>query len=98
MQDTANTKSGKKQIVAFPRAAYSISEFSALFGLEQTWGYRMVYGGKVKVIPSDDIRGGNMVPHSEVERLLSKAQTYSDDIAGKAVPRQKESPARGKQP
>jgi hypothetical protein len=90
MQNTANTKSGKKQIVAaFPRAAYSIAEFAALFGREQTWGYRMVYGGKVKVIPSEDIRGGNMVPHSEVERLLSKAQTYNDDIAGTAVPKQK---------
>jgi len=89
MQNTANSKSGKKQIVApFPRAAYSIPEFSALFGREQSWGYRMVYGGKVKVIPSGNIRGGNMVPHSEVERLLSKAQTYSDDIAGRAVPRQ----------
>jgi hypothetical protein len=100
MQDTANTKPDKEQTVAaFPRAAYSIAEFAGLFGREQTWGYRMVYGGKVKVIPSDDIRGGNMVPHSEVERLLLKAQTYNDDIAGKAVPRRKGSPVKGgKQP
>jgi hypothetical protein len=89
MQIAANTKSRRKQIAAFPRAAYSIPEFSALFGREQTWGYRMVYGGKVKVIPSDDIRGGNMVPHSEVERLLSKAQTYDDSMAGRAVPKRK---------
>jgi hypothetical protein len=87
MQEVANSKPGKKQITAFPRAAYSIPEFSALFGREQTWGYRMVYSGKVKVIPSGDIRGGNMVPHSEVERLLSLATNYSDDIAGKPVPR-----------
>ena len=92
MQSEAIVKPGKKQIVAFPRAAYSIPEFSALFGREQTWGYRMVYAGKVKVIPSDDVRGGNMVPHSEVERLLSKAQTYNDDIAGKAVPKRKSQP------
>jgi hypothetical protein len=96
MQVEANTKPDKKQIVAsFPRAAYTIPEFSSLFGKEQTWGYRMVYDGKVKVIPSDDVRGGNMVPHSEVERLLSKATTYSDDIAGEAVPRKATSKRKG---
>jgi hypothetical protein len=95
MQDIANTKPDNKQIIAtFPRAAYTIPEFSALFGREQTWGYRMVYAGKVKVIPATECRGGNMVPHSEVERLLSSATTYSDDIAGRAVPKHKQAKSR----
>jgi hypothetical protein len=62
-----------------------------LFGREQTWGYRLKYAGKIKVIPSSECGGGgDMVPHSEVERLLSRATTYSDEIAGKAVPKQKQ--------
>jgi hypothetical protein len=97
MQNIANSGPDKKQIVArFPRAAYSIPEFSALFGREETWGYRMVYAGKVKVIPSDSVRGGNMVPHSEVERLLSEAVSYSDEIAGKAVPKKKQPKQKGR--
>jgi uncharacterized protein (DUF2384 family) len=56
------------------RAAYTLSEFAALFGREQTWAYRMKYRGKIKVLPSEEfLHGGDMVPHSEVERLLSKA-------------------------
>jgi len=96
MQSEATVKPYKKQVAAFPRAAYSIPDFSALFGREQTWGYRMVYEGKVKAIPSDSVRGGMMIPHSEVERLLSKAQTYDDSMAGKAVPKQKGSLTKGR--
>ena len=58
MQTTAIVKQDSKQDIArFPRVAYSIPDFAALFGREQTWGYRMVYEGKVKVIPSDSVRG-----------------------------------------
>jgi len=83
-------------INVFPRAAYSMSDFSALFGRSESWGYRMMYEGKVKVIPATELRRGSfMVPHFEVERLLSLARTYSDDIAGPAVPRKKQAKGKG---
>ena len=79
------------------RAAYTLAEFAALFGHEQTWAYRMKYRGKIKVLPSQEfLDGGDMVPHSEVERLLSKATTYSDAIAGARVPPKKKRAARWK--
>jgi hypothetical protein len=88
---TEAVKADKKQIIAsFPRrAAYSLQDFASLFGREKTWAYRLKYDGKIKVIPSSECRGGDLVPHSEVERLLSTATTYSDEIAGKAVPKRK---------
>jgi hypothetical protein len=74
-------------------------EFAALFGKQVTWAYRLKYAGKVKVIPSSECGGGgDMVPHSELERLLSEAQPYSDEIAGKPVPRKATSKRKGQQP
>ena len=52
------------------RIAYSIPEFAALFGKEQTWAYRLTYDGKVKVITQF---GHKMIPSSEVERVLQSA-------------------------
>jgi hypothetical protein len=76
--------------VAFPQAAYTVTQFARLFGKERTWGYRMLYAGKVKALPPEaTISGDLMIPHFEVERLLSGAVPYSDEIAGKAVPKKK---------
>jgi hypothetical protein len=93
MQTQAIVNHPKKQIVAFPRAGYAMREFAALFGKEKTWAYRMVYAGEVKV---NRLRGEFIVPHAEVERLQYEAAVYSDDIAGKPVPKKtqrKENPA-----
>jgi hypothetical protein len=55
------------------RAALSVSEFSALFGKHQSWGYRRIYKGEVKIIiPS----GTMLIPASEVKRLLDMAEIY----------------------
>jgi hypothetical protein len=54
--------------------AFSPREFAALFGKEQTWGYRQIYGGKVKTITD---YGRILIPASEVERILGKAGIYN---------------------
>lgn len=55
------------------RAALTPSEFAALFGKHQSWGYRRIYRGDVKVIiPS----GTMLIPASEVKRLLDTAEIY----------------------
>ena len=55
------------------RAAYSPSEFAALFGKSATWGYRQLYSGKVKAISG---QGRLAIPASEVERLTGTAGIY----------------------
>jgi hypothetical protein len=60
----------KKTIPIFERAAFTPSEFAALFGHEQSWGYRQIYAGKVKVIRG---HGRMMIPRGEVERLQQEA-------------------------
>ena len=87
MKTDATVNNEKQVVLAFTRAAYTMREFAALFGKQVTWAYRMMYDGKIKVIPSSAVRGEFMVPRSEVERLQSQATTYSDEIAGKPVPR-----------
>jgi hypothetical protein len=55
------------------RAALTPAEFAALFGKHQTWGYRRIYAGDVRVImPS----GRLLIPASEVKRLLDTAEIY----------------------
>jgi hypothetical protein len=55
------------------RPAYSIEEFSSLFGRQKNWGYRLVYLGKVKVIKP---LGEMLIPRSEVERLTAEPVVY----------------------
>jgi hypothetical protein len=50
--------------------ALSPREFAALFGKEQTWGYRQIYAGKVKTITE---YGRTMIPAAEVERIVGAA-------------------------
>jgi hypothetical protein len=52
------------------RAAFTPAEFASLFGHEQTWSYRQIYAGKIRVITG---HGRMMIPKSEVERLQREA-------------------------
>ena len=56
------------------RVAFSPSEFAALFGKSQTWGYRQIYAGKVKTVTE---YGRIMIPAKEVERVLESAGIYN---------------------
>ena len=60
----------EKAIPFSERAALTPGEFAALFGHEQTWSYRQIYAGKIKVITG---HGRMMIPKSEVERLQREA-------------------------
>jgi hypothetical protein len=53
------------------RAAYTPSEFAALFGREKTWTYRQLYSGRLKSIKG---HGGQLIPTSEAERIVSGAE------------------------
>lgn len=55
------------------RVAYTPTEFAAMFGKSQTWGYRQIYAGKVKTITQ---HGRILIPASEVERILAEAGIY----------------------
>lgn len=46
-------------------------EFAARFGRKETWGYRKIWAGKVKVLPE----GRYQIPLSEVDRLLATCTT-----------------------
>ena len=63
------------------RVAFSPGEFAALFGKSQTWGYRQIYGGKVKAITE---HGRILIPAAEVEAILKTAGVY-DGLKPKAV-------------
>lgn len=56
------------------RVAFSPGEFAALFGKQQTWGYRQIYAGKVKAITE---YGRIQIPAAEVERILASADRYN---------------------
>ena len=55
------------------RLAYTVPEFSRLFGHAPSWGYRMLYHGRVVAI--QDV-GDLRIPESEVRRLLITARRY----------------------
>lgn len=59
------------------RMAYSPGEFAALFGKQQTWGYRQLYRGTVKAITQC---GRIMIPRSEIDRLLGSAKEYDGKV------------------
>ena len=72
-------RAAKKPIVPLSeRAAYSPAEFAALFGREQTWGYRMIYCGAVRIIAG---MRPTMIPRSEVERLSNDRETFGGTAA-----------------
>lgn len=53
------------------RIAITPAEFGAKFGKSQTWAYRKIYAGKVKVIPGCRPQ---LIPLVEVERFLNTAR------------------------
>lgn len=64
-----------RQTISFSeRLGYSPAEFGSLFGRSATWGYRQIYAGRVK--PISDC-GRILVPRSEVERFLGRADIYN---------------------
>jgi hypothetical protein len=90
MQNTAQATEGAKKRVGkslkidvplSERAAYSPNEFAALFGKQTTWGYRMLYRGRVRAIKS---MGRIMIPASEVQRLQSELATLDELLEQRA--------------
>lgn len=56
---------------AIERVAITPAEFGARFGKSQTWAYRRIYAGKVKVIPGCRPQ---LIPITEVARFLTTAK------------------------
>ena len=56
------------------RLAFTPAEFARAFGHHVSWGYRLIYSGRVRVI--SDV-GRLLIPSSEVQRLLESAAPYN---------------------
>jgi hypothetical protein len=67
-------RAAREPIPFSERLGYSPAEFGSLFGRSASWGYRQIYAGRVK--PISDC-GRILVPRSEVERFLGRAETYN---------------------
>ena len=61
------------------RVAYTPKEFADLFGRSQTWGYRKIYDGTVKVITE---HGRKLIPASEVDKILDSAKAKKTPSGG----------------
>lgn len=74
--DTTEGKKERPRLVVdlSQRAAFTPAEFAAQFGKGETWGYRRIYDGSVKVIKG---YGTMLIPRSEVDRLLQSAGAYT---------------------
>jgi hypothetical protein len=59
--------------IASSRAAFSPREFAATCGRHPSWAYRLLYGGKIRAITE---LGRILIPASELERVLTLAQSY----------------------
>jgi hypothetical protein len=68
------SRAAREPIPLGERLGYSPSEFGSLFGRSATWGYRQIYAGRVK--PISDC-GRILVPRSEIERFLGRADIYN---------------------
>ena len=68
------SRSTKTEVPLAERAALTPSEFAGFFGRSQTWGYRRIYAGDVKVIQPG---GRILIPQGEVQRLLKDAAIYN---------------------
>lgn len=55
------------------KPCYTVPEFSALFGMERTWAYRLLQQGKLRAITG---YGWTRIPHSEAERVATDASRY----------------------
>lgn len=55
-----------------PRAAFSHSEFAAIFNRTRSWSYRMARSGRIRTITG---YGHELVPSTEVDRILGITAT-----------------------
>ncbi len=67
------------QIPFSERLAFSPGEVAALLGKSQTFGYRLLYKGKIKAITGC---GRLMIPRSEVELLLGNPTLHGQNQKG----------------
>ena len=79
IQTDASALSADKRITRLElplteRAALTPREFAAQFGRSQTWAYRLIYAGVIRVIKP---AGAILIPCSEVSRLLNGATLYN---------------------
>lgn len=58
---------------AHDRLAYSVAEFSRLFQHGPSWGYRLLYSGRIVAV--QDV-GDLRIPATEVQRVLNSARRY----------------------
>ena len=75
-QNAENTQRSA-EAPAIPRIGYTPTEFAALFGRKATWGYRLLYAGRVKAVTN---LGRIMIPHSEAERIMSQPEIYNPRV------------------
>ena len=69
----------RERIPLDERAAYSPTEFAALFGRSPTWGYRQIYAARVK--PISDC-GWLLIPREEVDLFLARRAEYNPVMVG----------------
>ena len=60
-------------IIPGDRLAYSPAEFAQMVGRSQTYGYRCIYSGALRVIAG---HGRMLIPRAEIERFLASATVY----------------------
>jgi Helix-turn-helix domain len=71
--ENAETRITKIEIPLTQRAALTPREFAAQFGRSQTWAYRLIYAGAIKVIKP---AGALLIPRTELDRLLNGAKFH----------------------
>ena len=75
---------------AIDRAAYSPAEFAASCGRHPTWAYRLLYANKVKAVTG---LGRILIPATELERVLSEAESYDPKPKSKSQKEETGGPA-----
>ena len=73
LAQNAEARVTRTTIPILDRAALTPREFAGFFGRSQTWGYRRIYSGEVRVIRPG---GRLLIPRDEVNKLLKGAAIY----------------------
>ena len=63
------------------KPAFTVREFSDLFGRSVGWGYNRIYAGDIKVVKTG---GVTLISADEVRRFFSDCQTYLGKRQSKA--------------
>jgi hypothetical protein len=67
-------RSQKRETIPLAERPFlSLTEFATLFGKQKVWAYRLVYDRKIKVLRPFGGKGDMVVPRSELDRLVKKA-------------------------